>query len=538
MKLPPSSGSSSSSGTPGNRIGDGQVAIGDRIAVRVAVGIAERGGDPLLEVLADVVLEHLGLVVDLVPGHPEGLGEERLEQPVMADHLEGHPLPRRGQLDAPVGLVADQAELGHPLDHRRHRSRRDAEPLGEGRGPDRPRLARGERVDGLRVVLDRLRAGSRAGRGRGCPACRRAQASIRPREVVLDRHREKFDRSKLWNACGGRTSMPQVPEPPPYNPRRWRRRSRSTPSTAPCARRRACSIAPSRARIVGPRREAAEFLQGQLTNDVEALEPGRAATRRCSTARGRSAPTCGCSASRADEFLIDTEPALGRSRSASTSACTRSAATPRSRPARRRAAAALPDRPADRRSCSATPRSAPSTPTATCSWPAARLPGDRHRPRAPTCSFPAEAVDAVRDWLTANGRRAVSERAAEIVRVEAGRPRVGHEISEQTMPQEAGINERAVSFTKGCYIGQETVARLHYKGKPNRHLRRLKPLEPRRRRRRVSAGGKRGRHRRDRRDLPGPGPAGARDPAPRGRAGRRGHGRRHDRGRPSRPIGD
>ena len=43
-----------------------------------------------------------------------------------------------------------------------------------------------------------------------------------------------------------------------------------------------------------------------------------------------------------------------------------------------------------------------------------------------------------------------------------------------TMPQEAGINERAVSFTKGCYIGQETVARLHYRGKPNRHLRGLR----------------------------------------------------------------
>ena len=43
-----------------------------------------------------------------------------------------------------------------------------------------------------------------------------------------------------------------------------------------------------------------------------------------------------------------------------------------------------------------------------------------------------------------------------------------------TIPQEAGINERAVSFTKGCYVGQETVARLHYKGKPNRHLRGLR----------------------------------------------------------------
>ena len=43
-----------------------------------------------------------------------------------------------------------------------------------------------------------------------------------------------------------------------------------------------------------------------------------------------------------------------------------------------------------------------------------------------------------------------------------------------TIPQEAGLNERAVSFTKGCYVGQETVARLHYRGKPNRHLRGLR----------------------------------------------------------------
>ena len=47
-----------------------------------------------------------------------------------------------------------------------------------------------------------------------------------------------------------------------------------------------------------------------------------------------------------------------------------------------------------------------------------------------------------------------------------------------TIPQEAGINERAVSFTKGCYVGQETVARLHYRGKPNRHLRGLRLSAP------------------------------------------------------------
>jgi len=76
--------------------------------------------------------------------------------------------------------------------------------------------------------------------------------------------------------------------------------------------------------------------------------------------------------------------------------------------------------------------------------------------------------------LAGAGAEPVSEEAAEIVRVESGRPRFGREMTTATIPQEAGINERAVNFTKGCYIGQETVARLHYKGKPNRHLRGLR----------------------------------------------------------------
>jgi tRNA-modifying protein YgfZ len=81
---------------------------------------------------------------------------------------------------------------------------------------------------------------------------------------------------------------------------------------------------------------------------------------------------------------------------------------------------------------------------------------------------------AVRRALIEAGAVAVSEDAAEIARVESGRPRFGAEMDERTIPAEAGIDERAVSFTKGCYIGQETVARLHYKGKPNRHLRGLR----------------------------------------------------------------
>ena len=68
----------------------------------------------------------------------------------------------------------------------------------------------------------------------------------------------------------------------------------------------------------------------------------------------------------------------------------------------------------------------------------------------------------------------VAEAAAEVVRVESGRPRYGLDLDDATIPEEAGLNERAVSYTKGCYVGQETVARLHYRGKPNRHLRGLR----------------------------------------------------------------
>src|SRR3954452_6895983 len=78
---------------------------------------------------------------------------------------------------------------------------------------------------------------------------------------------------------------------------------------------------------------------------------------------------------------------------------------------------------------------------------------------------------AVREAL---GVEPVSEEAAECLRIESGRPRFLYDVGTDTIPQEAGLNDRAVSFTKGCYVGQETVARLHYKGKPNRHLRGLR----------------------------------------------------------------
>jgi folate-binding protein YgfZ len=88
------------------------------------------------------------------------------------------------------------------------------------------------------------------------------------------------------------------------------------------------------------------------------------------------------------------------------------------------------------------------------------------------------------------GVEEVSEEAAECLRIESGRPRLGIDMDSETMPQEAGINERAVDFEKGCYVGQETVARLHWRGKPNRHLRGLRLSEPVERRTDILLGDK------------------------------------------------
>ncbi|MCZ7589430.1 MAG: hypothetical protein M5U27_11390 [Gaiella sp.] len=65
----------------------------------------------------------------------------------------------------------------------------------------------------------------------------------------------------------------------------------------------------------------------------------------------------------------------------------------------------------------------------------------------------------------------VSEDELERLRILARTPRLGRELDDRVMPAEAGLEERAISFTKGCYPGQEPVARLHFRGHPNRGLR-------------------------------------------------------------------
>ena len=66
---------------------------------------------------------------------------------------------------------------------------------------------------------------------------------------------------------------------------------------------------------------------------------------------------------------------------------------------------------------------------------------------------------------------AAAEDELEPLRIAAATPRYGREIDDRVLPAEAGLEERAISFSKGCYPGQEPIARQHYRGKVNRRLR-------------------------------------------------------------------
>jgi len=76
--------------------------------------------------------------------------------------------------------------------------------------------------------------------------------------------------------------------------------------------------------------------------------------------------------------------------------------------------------------------------------------------------------------LEAAGAVAAGPAVLELSRILAGWPRLGAEVDEKTIPQEVRLDEiGGVSYTKGCYTGQETVARLHFRGHVNRQVRGL-----------------------------------------------------------------
>ena len=214
--------------------------------------------------------------------------------------------------------------------------------------------------------------------------------------------------------------------------------------------------------------EAAEFLQGQVTNDVEGLGTGQGCYAALLNRKGHLQADMRILRAGETEFWIDTEGTAGPRvlKHLSMYKVGRDAEV----------------EAADRRIISLIGPGAIEV--------TGLAPGDEYESSAATIAgveglavatdlgidliVPEAGADPVLAELEAKKAVPVSPAAVEILRVERGRPRFGQDMTEAAMPAEAGIVEQAVNFTKGCYIGQEPVARLHYRGKPNRHLRGLR----------------------------------------------------------------
>jgi folate-binding protein YgfZ len=219
--------------------------------------------------------------------------------------------------------------------------------------------------------------------------------------------------------------------------------------------------------------DAADFLQGQVTNDVLALEPGQGCYAAMLNPKGRVLADLRILHAAPQRFLVDTEATaleavLRDLRMYKIGRQVEVADTPE------RAVLSLIG-----------PRSREVADSAL----GIRVLGDEHSLSEAAGVVAVRTnlgIDLIadgdqaaelRERLLASGAQPVSLDAAEVVRIESGRPRHGLDMTEDNLPAEAGIVERAVSFTKGCYVGQEPVARMHYKGHPNRHLRGLRLSE-------------------------------------------------------------
>jgi tRNA-modifying protein YgfZ len=88
---------------------------------------------------------------------------------------------------------------------------------------------------------------------------------------------------------------------------------------------------------------------------------------------------------------------------------------------------------------------------------------------------PVSVADSLRAGFLSAGAEPGGKDLWTVLRIEAGRPEWGSDMNETTLPQEALLDELgAISFTKGCYIGQEVVARIHFRGHVNKLLRKLR----------------------------------------------------------------
>lgn len=180
-------------------------------------------------------------------------------------------------------------------------------------------------------------------------------------------------------------------------------------------------------RVAGP--DAADYLQRMVSNDVEALAPGAACPALLLTAKARVIAPLVVLRRADDDFLLLTEPGLGD--------------VVRTQLTRMRLRARCEIEPEEHESVLVFGGGEGFA----TDWPGAR-----------------EALDSGLEPT-------LSEEELELRRIESRVPRWEHEIDDRILPAEAGLDATHVSFSKGCYPGQEPVARLHFRGHPNRGLR-------------------------------------------------------------------
>jgi folate-binding protein YgfZ len=187
--------------------------------------------------------------------------------------------------------------------------------------------------------------------------------------------------------------------------------------------------------VRGPGAEA--FLQAMLSNDVEKLSIGDSHEALLLTPKARVIAPLVVLRRGHDDFLLFTEPELGE--------------RVRTELVRSRFAAKVEIEPEEHRSHVV-------------------FGGEG----IPTADYGEAAAEVLDEEL----EETVAPEELERLRIRARTPAWGKEIDDRVLPAEAGLTERAVSFTKGCYPGQEPVARLHYRGHANRGLRVLELDEP------------------------------------------------------------
>jgi folate-binding protein YgfZ len=222
--------------------------------------------------------------------------------------------------------------------------------------------------------------------------------------------------------------------------------------------------------VTGP--DAAEFLQGQVTNDVEALEPGRGCYALLLNPKGRILADMRILMRNAEEFWLDGDAGAMETVAANLRTYKIGRKVEISSSVDRKVISVIGPKARELLGLDPPPDEN------------AFVEGD-----ATGASLVAVATDAGVDLLFPTsestsveqliaGIQPVSDSAAEVLRIERGRPRFNIDMSEENLPGELGLEERAVSFTKGCYVGQEPVARMHHRGHPNRHLRGLTLPQP------------------------------------------------------------